>query len=375
MAKNRRIGKKLRSLISPESRLDNRPDYALVGIVRVPLLETSPWKQIFVRLLWAFGALVLAVIITYAERSGYQDGNDPENGMALVDCIYYATVTLTTTGYGDITPVTQSARLANVVLITPLRLFFLIVLIGTTLQALTERSRQAFRIQRWRSALHNHTVVVGYGTKGRSAVAAMLADDVPPNDIVVVDTDQDALDLAALKGLVTVHGSGAKADVLKLAGVPRAKSIIVATNQDDTAVLVTLSARELNPRATIVASIRESENAHLIEQSGADSVVVSAETTGRLLGLATVTPSVVTLTEDLLSPEEGFSVSERRVKPSEIGGSPRHLQDLVLGVVRHGKLYRVNDEGVEKLEVGDRLLYVRMSQPSIVSKDINFSTK
>lgn len=68
------------------------------------------------RLLWAFGALVLAVIITYAERSGYQDGNDPENGMTLVDCIYYATVTLTTTGYGDITPVTQSARLANVVL-------------------------------------------------------------------------------------------------------------------------------------------------------------------------------------------------------------------------------------------------------------------
>ena len=56
------------------------------------------------RLLWAFGALVLAVIITYAERSGYQDGNDPENGMTLVDCIYYATVTLTTTGYGDITP-------------------------------------------------------------------------------------------------------------------------------------------------------------------------------------------------------------------------------------------------------------------------------
>ena len=327
------------------------------------------------RLLWAFGALVLAVIITYAERSGYQDGNDPENGMTLVDCIYYATVTLTTTGYGDITPVTQSARLANVVLITPLRLFFLIVLIGTTLQALTERSRQAFRIQRWRSALHKHTVVVGYGTKGRSAVAARLPEDVPPNDIVVVDTDQDALDLAALKGLVTVHGSGAKADVLKLAGVPRAKSIIVATNQDDTAVLVTLSARELNPRATIVASIRESENAHLIEQSGADSVVVSAETTGRLLGLATVTPSVVTVTEDLLSPEEGFTVSERRVKPSESGGSRPQLQDRVLGVVRHGKLYRVNDEGVEKLEVGDRLLYVRMSQPSIVSKDINFSTK
>lgn len=369
MAVSRRIGKSLRSLISPEARLDNRPDYALVGVVRVPLLESSPWRQIGVRLLWAIGALILAVIITYAERSGYQDNNDPANGMTLVDCIYYATVTLTTTGYGDITPVTQSARLANVILITPLRLFFLIVLIGTTLQALTERSRQAFRIQRWRSTLRNHTVVVGYGTKGRSAVAAMLADDVPASDIVVVDTDQSTLDLAALKGLVTVHGSGTKADVLKLAGVPRAKSIIVATNKDDTAVLVTLSARELNPRATIVASIRESENARLIEQSGADSVVVSAETTGRLLGLATVTPSVVTLTEDLLSPEEGFCVSERPVEESELGGSPRHLKDLVLGVVRHGKLYRINDPGVDTLEIGDRLLYMRMTQPAIMTEN------
>ena len=371
MAVSRRIGKSLRSLISPESRLDNRPDYALVGVVRVPLLESSPWRQIAVRVLWAIGALILAVIITYAERSGYQDNNDPANGMTLVDCIYYATVTLTTTGYGDITPVTQSARLANVILITPLRVFFLIVMIGTTLQALTERSRQAFRIQRWRSTLRNHTVVVGYGTKGRSAVAAMLADDVPPSDVVVVDTDQSALELAALKGLVTVHGSGTKADVLKLAGAPRAKAIIVATNKDDTAVLVTLSARELNPRATIVASIRESENAHLIEQSGADSVVVSAETTGRLLGLATVTPSVVTLTEDLLSPEEGFSVAERPVEESELGGSPRHLKDLVLGVVRHGKLYRINDPGVDTLEIGDRLLYVRMTQPAIMTENTN----
>ena len=56
MVVSRRIGKSLRSLISPESRLDNRPDYALVGVVRVPLLESSPWRQIAVRVLWAIGA-------------------------------------------------------------------------------------------------------------------------------------------------------------------------------------------------------------------------------------------------------------------------------------------------------------------------------
>ena len=86
--------------------------------------------------------------------------------------------------------------------------------------------------------MRNHTVVVGYGTKGRSAVSALLADGVHPSQIVVVDTDTHSLDMAAGQGLVTVHGSATKADVLKLAGVTRARAVVVAPNMDDTAVLV-----------------------------------------------------------------------------------------------------------------------------------------
>ena len=77
-------------------------------------------------------------------------------------------MSLSTTGYGDITPVTPSARLVNVLVITPLRVAFLIVLIGTTVETLTTQSRQALKIQRWRSKVRNHTIVVGYGTKGRT---------------------------------------------------------------------------------------------------------------------------------------------------------------------------------------------------------------
>ena len=72
--------------------------------------------------------------------------------------------------------------------------------------------------------------------------------------------------------------------MLRLAGAAHAASIIIATSRDDTAVLTTLSAREMNKTATIVASIRESENTHVMKQSGANSVVVTSETAGRLLG-------------------------------------------------------------------------------------------
>ncbi|WP_229371951.1 potassium channel protein [Umezawaea beigongshangensis] len=327
----------------------------------MPAHVQSPTRAILKRVIGALTALFAAVLIVYVDRDGYRDVS--EDPLSFLDCVYYATVSLSTTGYGDITPVSPMARLVNVLVITPLRVLFLIVLVGTTLEVLTERSRQALRIQKWRTKVRNHVVVVGYGTKGRSAVAALLGDGVTPGGIVVVDTDQQSLDSASAIGLVTVHGSGTRNDVLRVAGVTKARAVVVAANRDDTAVLVTLTARELAPKAQIVASVRERENEHLLRQSGADSVVVSSETAGRLLGMATATPTVVDMVEDLLTPDSGLAISERDVEQHEIGGSPRHLPDIVLGLVRAGKLYRVDAAEADSIEPGDRLLYVKKVTP------------
>lgn len=337
-----------------EPDLDNLPDHALLGIIKIPAAASrGPWRLIVRRLAYAVGLLLVAAVVVYLDKGGYSDK------LTFVDSLYYASVSLSTTGYGDISPVTERARIINILIITPLRVIFLALLVGTTLTVLTEESRRTLQIQRWRKAVRNHTVVIGFGTKGRSAVTAMLSDGVDPSQIVVVDTDAQALERAGNLGLVTVHGSATKSDVLKLAGVPRARSVVIAPNKDDTAVLVTLSVREIAPGATIVASVRESENRHLLEQSGADQVVISSETAGRMLGLATITPSVVEMMEDLLSPDEGFSVAERLVGEDEIGANPRHLADIALGVVRSGELYRLDSPECESVEPGDRLLYVR----------------
>ncbi|SDM07950.1 voltage-gated potassium channel [Lentzea albidocapillata subsp. violacea] len=341
--------------------LSDEASHSLVGVIRMPDKVESPVRAILKRVIGAMAALLLAVMIVYLDRDGYRDVN--EDGVSLLDAFYYATVSLSTTGYGDITPASSSARLVNVLVITPLRVLFLIVLVGTTLEVLTERSRQALRIQKWRRIVRDHVVVVGYGTKGRSAVTALLGDGVDPGSIVVVDTVQESLDAASAKGLVVVHGSGTRNDVLRVAGAARARAIVVAPNRDDTAVLVTLTARELAPKAQIVASVRERENEHLLRQSGADSVVVSSETAGRLLGMATATPSVVAMVEDLLTPDAGLAIAERDVEKSEIGGSPRHLPDIVLGVVRSGTLFRVDAPEADAIEPGDRLLYIKKVTP------------
>jgi voltage-gated potassium channel len=351
-----------RTIVAVNEDISGKPDSALVEYLRIPEKHVSPGKRIARRLLYAVLFLSAAVLVVYLDRDGYRDIDSEVTTLSLLDCVYYATVSLSTTGYGDITPVTDHARLMNVLVITPLRVLFLIVLIGTTVESLTEASRQTLKIQRWRKRVRNHTVVIGYGTKGRTAVAAMLADGVPPSEIVVVDTDQSLLDRASSAGLVTVRGDANRSDVLRLAGTQHAKAVVVATNSDATSALVTLTARELAPNATIIASVREGENRHLLLQSGADSVVVSSETAGRLLGLATSKPTVVEIIEDLLTPDTGLAISEREVESKEVGGSPRHLSDIVLGVVRDGKLLRFDDPQVDALEKSDRLLYVRSAE-------------
>jgi voltage-gated potassium channel len=353
MAKGR-LRRRLRRF---DQSLADQPVHALTDRVQIPTEPISPARRITTRVIYALLALFAAVMIVYIDRDGYRDAQ--ENQLSFLDCLYYATVSLSTTGYGDITPITPAARLVNVLVITPLRVAFLIVLIGTTVETLTTQSRQVYQIQRWRNKVRNHIIIVGYGTKGRTAAAAMVGDEVAPADIVVVDENPVVLERAKSAGLVTVRGSATDSEVLRLASAQHAKAIIVATNSDDSAVLVTLTARELAPKAKIIAAVREGENQHLLQQSGADSTVVTAETAGRLLGIAVQTPSVVEMMEDLLTPDAGFAISEREVTPKEVGGSPRHNTDIVLGVVRDGKLVRVDDEQVDSLENGDRLLYIR----------------
>lgn len=129
-------------------------------------------------------------------------------------------------------------------------------------------------------------------------------------------------------------------------------------------MLVTLTARELAPNAKIIAAVRESENKHLLTQSGANTTVVTSETAGRLLGVAKRTPSVVEVMEDLLTPDAGYAIAERSVTAKEVGSSPRHMKDIVLGVVRNGELLRIDKPAADAVELGDKLLIVKTAADS-----------
>nr|WP_041819634.1 potassium channel family protein [Streptomyces davaonensis] len=328
-----------------------------------------PFRQVAKRVVMALTLLVLCALIVYADHDGYNDNSD--GSLDFLDAFYYATVTLSTTGYGDITPVSDTARLTNILVITPMRVLFLIILVGTTLEVLTERTREEWRLNRWRSALRDHTVVVGFGTKGRSAIQTVCATGLRKEQVIVVDPSSKVIDAATAEGYAGIVGDATRSDVLKRAEVHRARKIIIATQRDDTAVLVTLTARQMNRGAKIVAAVREEENAPLLKQSGADAVITSASAAGRLLGLSVLSPAAGMVMEDLIQQGSGLDIIERPVIKAEVGKGPRETSDLVVSVVRGHRVLGYDDPAIGTLEATDRVITIIRATPSTqVAPDI-----
>jgi len=207
--------------------------------------------------------------------------------------------------------------------------------------------------------VRQHVIVCGYGTKGRSAIRSLQALGTPLDKIVVVDTEPRAIDEANSLGLTGIVGDAGRTEVLRRASVERARAVIVAANRDDAAVLITLTVRQLNPSVPITTSVREEENANLLRQSGADTVITTSATSGRLLGLSTDAPKVVNVVEDLVTGGQGLDLHQRSVTASEVGLAPRSLHDIVLSVTRAGRTLRFDDPLIGELQAGDILVVVR----------------
>ncbi len=303
--------------------------------------------------------LFVAVVVRLG-RDGYNDSaGDP---IDMLDALYYASVTVTTTGYGDITALSSSARAATIFLITPARILFLILVVSTTVEVLTEQSRELILKRRWRNGVKDHIIVCGYGSTGQAAVADLVRRGESIDDMVAVDTNPEALAQAAADGVVAVAGDASRTEVLDQAGIRDARAVIVAPNRDDTAVLVTLTARELNETAHIVAGAREQENMHLLRQGGANEVIDATAAVGRMLGLGAESPAAVRVLDELLDAGVGLELVEMTCPDEGADAVPEGAH--LLAVIRDGRRLAPASTNRESILPGDHLVLFRESSES-----------
>lgn len=346
--------------VAPKSvgRMGGRGTAPSAGFLSLPSRQATPLVAVARRMLLAAALLAISAVLVYLGRYGYRDSAHPGRPLSALASIYYATVTLSTTGYGDIVPVSNTARLVNTVLITPIRVIFLIVLVGTTLEVLTQRTRMNWRIARWRTKVTGQVVVVGYGSKGRAVIRTLHESGVRKQAIVVIDARAESVAEANLAGLVAVAGDGTRSEVLRQAQVGRARQVVVAVNRDDTAVLITLTARKLNPSATIAAAVREHENRDLLLESGADHVVMSSDAAGQMLAIFTVRPAAAKVISDLLGHGRSLDLFERPADEAELGNSARAADGAVIAVLRGHEVLASDDPRTARLEPGDQLIVI-----------------
>lgn len=332
------------------------------SMVSMPRPQVRPLRELGKRGLLALVLLMISTLVVWLDRDSYVD-NIRDDGVSFIDALYYSTVTMTTTGYGDITPLAPHARLLNAILITPMRVGFLVLLVGTTIAVLADEGSRAIRDLQWRQKMRNHVVVIGYGTKGRSAINTLRRHGEPDDRIVVIDSSDVAVSEANLDGLAAFLGDATRRDLLRRAEVSKARKIIICLSRDDAAILTTLTARQLNPGASIIVSVREKDNVALVRQSGATSVVTSSDTVGRLLGLSAVGPELGAIIQDLLTAGTGLEVQQRQAIPSEVGRSPNDVKgEQVIGIIRNGTLRRFYDSTASRIQTGDQLIVVRRAE-------------
>lgn len=325
-----------------------------MDLIHVPRRERAPLAAVARRVGLAIALVFFVATVTWVNGDGYIDGN--ADGVGFLDALYYASVTVTTTGYGDITAVSDTARLATIVLITPARIVFLILVVGTTVEVLTDQSREFLASRRWRRRVRNHILICGYGSTGQSAAAELRKRGVSADRIAVVDLDKTALTKATTEGYVAIEGDATQSTILAAAGVEEAESVIVSPNRDDTAVLVTLTVRELNPTVQIVAGGREQENLHLLRQGGADEVIDATAAVGRMIGLATSAPGAVQVIDDLLDSGTGLDLHQVTPQLNSAGQLGAPPNSRIVAIVRDGRRLRPDEIDQATLRDTDQLV-------------------
>jgi len=295
------------------------------------------------------------VLVVYFE-GGLEDsrtGGPP----GFWDSVYFTLVTITTVGYGDIVPTETRSRLIDAFLLTPIRFIVIFTFLGTAYQVVLKRVQEDYRMKRAVSKLKNHVIICGYGATGDAAVQELLLQGTPPGQIVVLANSDASLNDAAQRGVLAIVGDATRGNVLKSVAIERAAHVLVCPGRDDTAVLIALTACDLNPDAQIVAMCHAGENVKLLERSGARTVVTPAVAGGTLMAAATRHEHLVETLSDILSVGGAIHLDERPAQPDEIGRRPVEIPGVaVVRVYRGDKRFDVPD--LPSIEANDILVYV-----------------
>jgi voltage-gated potassium channel len=352
------VARKLAYMVTPMAVIDLLailPGYRPLRFLRIFLLFRLLKLFRYARNLTAFGQVLLekrfelytlsifvgsVVLIAAVAMYLFEAEQEEPTVSSLMDAIYWAVITITTVGYGDIVPQTTEGRIVAMVLVfagIAVISFATSIIVMAFHEKMSElRDNRVFSNVGRMSGV---TIVCGYGRIGQ-VVAARLASGREP--FVIVDRHPEAVELAHRHGFLSVAGDATDSALLANLGLGRqATRILCLTHDDVSNVYITLTARQVSRDILIISRANKAESVRKLTQAGANHVVRPYEVVGHMAAEFIGQPVAFDALYDVITRAKGIHLEPLRVSPGawldarrvgDIDFAELHL--ILFGVIR-----------------------------------------
>lgn len=214
-------------------------------------------------------------------------------GWGVLDALYMTLITISTVGFNEVHPLTPYGKVVviGLIMLGVGSFFYIItalaefVVSGQFGGALGRR-----RMKKAIDGLKNHYIICGFGRVGQQVAMELKREGVP---YVVIDDSPDSLQRCSAEDCFYVEGDASNDDVLKEAGILRAKGLVTATDSDADNVYIALSAKALSKDIIVVARANLAKSEYKLLKAGADRVISPYSIGGRRLASLLLRPAVV----------------------------------------------------------------------------------
>jgi len=197
----------------------------------------------------------------------------------LLDSFFFTLVTVTTVGYGDITPQTLPGKILGILVIL-LGVGAVLATIQIAFGAVVRKGiKEELNLPERTIDKTDHFIVCGYGMVGKAVVRNLQRDETP---FVVIENDPSKVEGMVQSNIPVIEGDARQEDVLERAGIKTA-TCLLATLDDSVNVFVVLTAKLLNPQLRVICKIEDLANEVKFRKAGADEVVACHDVGARMM--------------------------------------------------------------------------------------------
>jgi len=307
-------------------------------------------------------AALIALIVSFG-TIGYMG----IEGWNFIDSLYMTIITLTTVGFKEVNDLSLSGRIFTIVLLIGGvgTVFYTLgigakIIVEGELQEVYGRRRLGKKLK----DLRDHYIVCGYGRMGKIVARELKHEKLK---FVVMEKNEVLLDSDEKNETLIIQGDATSDDLLKKAGIERAKCLISVLSTDAENLYVVLSARVLKPDLLIVARAGEEGSEQKLLRAGADRVVSPYHIGGLRMAHSVLKPAVVDFIEfatksgniDLQIEEITIQEGSQLVKLSlDECGIGRDLGIIIVAIKQKTGEMKFNPTFRTAIQVGDTLIAV-----------------